>query len=189
MQSIPNLNTGCEVMKMISLRQLITFILIPGILALVLSVGIMIHPAQAAIRQLEEAPGQMVYQSRQSLKDQHGSIWQAIAFKRVQPDGTTSLYLRLVGFPGMAEVDHTRPLKLSNSLGKTWTANDASQKIFTDSANPEPTVAQYDLQPILMQLDPAVPLRLEIPSLHQSSITLNVSPILIQEWRSLAAQS
>ncbi|MCI3281890.1 DUF3122 domain-containing protein [Synechococcus sp. PCC 6717] len=40
-----------------------------------------------------------------------------------------------------------------------------------------------------MQLDPAVPLRLEIPSLHQSSIILNVSPILIQEWRSLAAQS
>ncbi|WP_448533308.1 DUF3122 domain-containing protein [Parathermosynechococcus lividus] len=176
-------------MKMMSLRQLIAFILVLGILSLGLSVGIVVHPAQAAIRQLEEAPGQMVYQSRQSLKDQHGSIWQVIAFKRVQPDGTTGLYLRLVGFPSMAEVDHTRPLKLSNSLGKTWTANDASQKIFTDSANPEPNVAQYDLQPVLMQLDPAVPLRLEIPSLRQSSIILNVSPMLIQEWRSLAAQS
>lgn len=176
-------------MKMISLRQLILFILIPGILALVLNVGVMVHPVQAAIRQLEESPGQMVYQSRQTLKDQQGNIWQAIAFKRVRPDGTASIYLRLVSFPGIAEVDHTRPLKLSNSLGKTWTANDASQQIFTDSATPEPNVAQYDLQPILMQLDPAVPLRLEIPSLSQVSITLNVSPALIEEWQSLTMQS
>lgn len=176
-------------MKMISLRQLILFILIPGILALVLNVGVMVHTVQAAIRQLEESPGQMVYQSRQTLKDQQGNIWQAIAFKRVRPDGTASIYLRLVSFPGIAEVDHTRPLKLINSLGKTWTANDASQQIFTDSATPEPNVAQYDLQPILMQLDPAVPLRLEIPSLSQVSITLNVSPALIEEWQSLTMQS
>jgi hypothetical protein len=171
------------------LRQLIVVIFIPGVLALMLNLGFGIYPAQAAIRQLEEAPGQRVYQSRQTLKDRQGNIWQAIAFKRVRPDGTTSIYLRLVSFPGIAEVDRTRPLKLINSLGKTWTANDVSQQIFTDTAHPEPNVAQYDLQPILMQLNPAVPLRLEIPSLNQVSITLNVSPSLIEEWRSLAARS
>ncbi|OKH27164.1 DUF3122 domain-containing protein [Chroogloeocystis siderophila] len=176
-------------MKMIALRQLILFILVPAIFALSLNVGIMIHPVHAAIRQLEEAPGQMVYQSRQTLKDQWGNIWQAIAFKRVRPEGTATIYLRLVAFPGVVEVDHTRPLKLINSLGKTWTANDVSQQIFTDSAHPEPNVAQYDLQPILMQLNPAVPLRLEVPSLSQSSITLNVSPALLEEWRSLTMQS
>lgn len=172
-------------MRMISLRQLISFILIPGILALALNVGVMVRPVQAAIRQLEEAPGQVVYQSRQTLKDQQGNIWQAIAFKRVKPDGTAGIYLRLVAFPGVAEVDHTRPLKLINSLGKTWTANDASQQIFTDAAHPEPNVAQYDLQPILIQLDPAGPFRLEVPRPDQASTTLNISPALIEEWRSL----
>jgi hypothetical protein len=176
-------------MKMISLRQLILFILIPGILSLVINIGVMVHPAQAAIRQLEESPGQIVYQSRQTLKDQQENSWQAIAFRRVKPDGTAGIYLRLVAFPGVVEVDRTRPLKLINSLGKTWTANDASQQIFTDSATPEPNVAQYDLQPILMHLDPAVPLRLEIPEPGQSSIKLNVSPALIQEWQSLTMQS
>ena len=35
----------------------------------------------AAISQLEEAPGQIVDQTRQTLKDRHGNSWQAIAFK------------------------------------------------------------------------------------------------------------
>ncbi len=173
-------------MAMLLLCPLVRFVLIPGMLVLALTVGAMVHPAQAAIRQLEEAPGQRVYQSRQTVQDQQGNSWQVIAFKRVRPDSTTNLYLRLISFPGVADIDHTRPLQLINSLGKTWTANDASQQIFTDAANPEPNVAQYELQPILMELDPAVPLRLEIPGLHQLNITLNVAPGLVAEWRSLA---
>jgi hypothetical protein len=38
-------------------------------------------------------------------KDQHGNTWQAIAFKRIRPDGQTSFDLRLVGFPGVADID------------------------------------------------------------------------------------
>ncbi|ASC73388.1 hypothetical protein XM38_043530 [Halomicronema hongdechloris C2206] len=35
-------------------------------------------PALAAIRQLEEAPAQVVYQSRQTVQDQQGDRWQVI---------------------------------------------------------------------------------------------------------------
>jgi hypothetical protein len=59
-----------------------------GMLAWVVTLNVAIAPAQAAMRQLEEAPGQMVYQSRQTLKDQQGNSWQAIAFKRIRPDET-----------------------------------------------------------------------------------------------------
>jgi hypothetical protein len=45
--------------------------------------------------------------------------------------------LRLVGFPGVAEIDPTQPIFLTNSLGKTLTAS-------------------YDLDNIL--IDPAVPI-------------------------------
>lgn len=163
-----------------------TFIL--GMLVWALTINLAIAPIQAAIRQLEEAPGQTVYQSRQTLKDQQGNSWQAIAFKRTHPDRTATLYLRLVGFPGTANLDHSQPLTLTDSMGKTFTAADVSHDMFMDQTQMEPDAGQYDLQPILMQLESAIPLRLVLPTLDQSKIILNVSPNVVEEWRSLTVQ-
>ncbi|PAX52964.1 DUF3122 domain-containing protein [Brunnivagina elsteri] len=163
-----------------------TFIL--GMLVWALTINLAIAPSQAAIRQLEEAPGQMVYQSRQTLKDQQGNSWQAIAFKRTHPDRTATLYLRLVGFPGTANLDHSQSLTLTDSMGKTFTAADVSHDMFMDQIQMEPDAGQYDLQPILMQLESAIPLRLVLPTLDQSKIILNVSPNVVEEWRSLTVQ-
>ena len=168
-----------------------TFIL--GILAWVLTSNLAIAPAQAAIRQLEEAPGQTIYQSeiyqsRQTLKDQQGGSWQAIAFQRTLPDRTATLYLRLVGFPGTANLDHSQPLTLTDSMGKTFTAADVSHDMFMEQTQIEPDAGQYDLQPILMQLESAIPLQLILPTLDQSEIILNVSPNVVAEWRSLTVQ-
>ena len=171
----------------IRLGHLASGIMIAGLM-IILALGLAHPPAYAAIRQLEEAPGQMVYQSRQTLQDQHGKSWQAIAFKRVKPDSQVPLYLRLVAFPGMADIDRSRPLMLTNSLGQSWAALDASQPIFTDADRPEPNVGQYDLQPIILDLDPAVPLRLELPVLHQDDLLIPVPSTLLSEWRSLATQ-
>jgi hypothetical protein len=168
-----------------------TFIL--GILVWALTINLAIAPAQATLRQLEEAPGQTVYQSevyqsRQTLKDQQGGSWQAIAFQRTHPDRTATMYLRLAGFPGTANLDHSRPLTLIDSMGKTFTAADVSHDMFMDQTQMEPDVGEYDLQPILMQLESAIPLRLILPTLDQSEITLNVSPDVVEEWRSLTVQ-
>ncbi len=163
-------------------------IVILGILAGVLMINLTIAPVQAAIRQLEEAPGQTVYQSRQVLKDQQGNSWQAIAFKRTHSARTATMYLRLVGFPGAANLDHSRPLTLIDSMGKIFIAADVSHEMFLDQTQMEPDVGEYDLQPILMQLESAIPLRLILPNLDQSEITLNVSPDMVEEWRSLIDQ-
>jgi hypothetical protein len=162
--------------------------LLLGMLVLTVTLNVAIAPAHAAIRQLEEAPGQMVYQARQTLKDQQGNSWQAIAFKRIRPDKAATIYLRLVGFPGTANLDHSQPLTLTNSMGKTLTAVDISQEMFTDKTQIEPDVGQYDLQPILMQLESAIPLQLTLRTLDQSEIILNVSPEMVGEWRSLTDQ-
>ncbi|NER81724.1 MAG: DUF3122 domain-containing protein [Leptolyngbya sp. SIO1D8] len=143
-------------------------------------------PALATIRQLEEVPGQVVYQSRQAVQDQQGDRWQVIAFNRVRPDGSTSFYLRLVGFPGTAEIDRSQPLTLTTSLGQSLTADDASSKIFTDASAPEPNVGQYDLQPIVAKLPAAIPVQLALPILNQPEILLAISPTLIQEWKTVA---
>jgi hypothetical protein len=142
--------------------------------------------AIAAIRQLEEAPGQMVYQSRQTLKDQHGNSWQAIAFKRIRPDGQTNVDLRLVGFPGVVAIDHTQSLILTNSLGKVLTAADTSSHIFTQSNHVESNVGQYDLQPLLSELQPELPLQLTIAMMNSEPVTLSITPALVQEWQMVA---
>lgn len=42
--------------------------------------------AFATVTQIEEYPGQMLYQSRQTLRDQNENSWQVIAFKRIHPE-------------------------------------------------------------------------------------------------------
>jgi hypothetical protein len=171
-------------------RHTIFWSLLLGTLGLVIFLGWgIINPpvALAGIRQLEEAPGQMVYQSRQNLKDQQGNTWQAIAFKRISPDNKVSIYLRLVGFPGVAEIDPVQPLSLTNSLGKTLTASYDLDNILIDPAVPKTNIGQYDLEPILIQLQTSISLKLTLPTIQGEAIRLSIPPTLIEEWKSLAS--
>jgi hypothetical protein len=142
-------------------------------------------PAIAAIRQLEEVPGQVVYQSRRTLTDQTGHNWQAIAFKRIYPDGKSLVYLRLVGFPGTTAIDHSEPLMLISSIGQILPATDASSQIFNDSSFPAPNVGQYDIKPVLPQMQPELSWRLSLPTTNDISLTLQVPSALVQEWQTL----
>jgi len=143
------------------------------------------EPAQADIRTIEEAPGQMLYQTRTTVKDPQGNRWQAIAFKRHKTDGTDTLGLRLVGFPGAADIDRDRPLRLVDSLGKELSAKDTSAKIFTDESAPEPYIGQYDLGAVLANIQSAVPLELQIPVHSGDPVVLLISPPTLAEWKQL----
>ena len=142
--------------------------------------------ASAAITQIEESPGQMLYQSRQNLWDQTGKSWQVVAFKRIHPDGSAILSLRLVGFPGAVELDHTQPLTLTTSMGQTLTAKDVSSEISQDTpalAN----VGEYDIQPVLPQLQAEIPLQLTLPMITGSAIELQIPSTTLQEWQTMFA--
>ncbi len=172
---------NCQTRKFFSWLLLIGAITIFALIGL----GILDVPSSsAAIRQLEESPNQMVYQARQSLKDQHGNTWQTIAFKRVRPDGNSSFELRLVGFPNLVAIDHAQPLTLTNSLGKTLTISDTSSNIFKEGA--QPNVGQYDLQPLLSELQAEIPFKLALPTLKGDAISLSVPPSLVAEWQTVA---
>lgn len=143
--------------------------------------------ASAAITQIEESPGQMLYQSRQNLWDQTGKSWQVVAFKRIHPDGSAILSLRLVGFPGAVELDHTQPLTLTTSMGQTLTAKDVSSEISQDT----PTLAnvgEYDIQPVLPQLQAEIPLQLTLQMITGSAIKLQIPFTAIQEWQTISAR-
>ncbi|WP_225882696.1 DUF3122 domain-containing protein [Thalassoporum mexicanum] len=145
-------------------------------------------PAQAKIWHTHEAPDQVVYQSRQALKDQHRNSWQAIAFNRVRADGSHGFKLRLVGFPGITSIDRDRPLVITTSLGKSFSVADNSSQIFTDATAPEPNIAQYDLMPIVPKLQAAIPIKLQLPTLGDEDIRLSIPPALIDEWQTIAAR-
>jgi len=174
-----------------NVRQLIRWFIVGGLVFFLILIGVEMlgmEPASAAIRQFEEAPGQVLSQSRQTLKDQYENSWQAIAFKRVLPDDSTILALRLVGFPGTVEIDRDQDLALTNSLSKTLRAKDVSDRIFADDAIPEPSVGQYDMAPLIHELAPIMPLKLSLPTTQGEPVELWVPPALIKEWQTLLNQ-
>lgn len=172
------------------MQKTLSWLLLLGGLAILLCLGtgsLTAEPAVAAIAQLEESPGQMLYQSRQTLQDRDGKTWQAIAFKRVR-NGNTGFYLRLVGFPGIVAIDRFQPLTLTTSLEQVFTATDVSEQFLSDSPTAA-NVGQYDLQPILPQLKPEIPLKLSLRTASGSTVTLNVPPLAVQEWHTVAVRS
>jgi hypothetical protein len=141
-------------------------------------------PAFATVTQTEEYTGQMLYQSRQNLQDQTGNSWQAIAFKRIHPEGSAIVSLRLIGFFGGVELDHTQPLTLTTSLGQTLTAKDISNEISQDT----PTlgnVGEYDIKLVLSQLQAEIPVNLILSTIDGESISLSVPSAVIEEWQNL----
>lgn len=175
-----------------NVRQLILWLIVGSLVFSLVLIGVetlSIEPANAAIRQIEEAPGQFLYQSRQTIKDQHENSWQAIAFKRILPDNTTILALRLVGFPGTVEINRSQDLMVTDSLGKTLSAPDVSDRIFAEDATPEPSVGQYDIAPIISELVPIMPLKLSLSTTQGEPVELWVSPTTIKEWQTLLQKS
>lgn len=165
--------------------QPVVWVIVLWLLALLLLLSVTLltaEPAIATLSQIEEAPGQMLYRSQNHLQDQAGKTWQVILFKQLQPDRTQSLYLRLVGLPGAAEVAHPKALNISSGTGKTWQAPD----VFVEEA-PVATVGQYGMQEIVAQLAPD-DVVLGIPVAGSNAVMLPVPRSVIREWQVLAAQ-
>lgn len=71
-------------------------------------------------------------------------------------------------------------------MGKTLTANDTSSTIFTDLAAPEPNVGQYNLQPLLAQLQAEIALELTIAAIDSEAINLSVPSSFVEEWQTIS---
>lgn len=139
------------------------------------------QPALASIRQMEEAPGQVLIQSRHTLKDNRGSSWQVVLFKRNKADGSSMIHLRLVDFPGLADFAHPQPLTITTDAGDLFKAED----MFAEKS-PAANVGEFDLQNILPQL-PVTKLNLFLEIKGDDSTKLSIPPEVVLEWQSVAA--
>jgi Protein of unknown function (DUF3122) len=165
--------------------QMFLWLLLLGILTISILLGLgtfISHPVLAALSHQEEAPGEILYRSQQRLNDASGNSWQVVLFKRVYPGHVVSVNLRLVGYPGSAELPHPQPLRITSTTGKVWKATD----IFLESA-PAPTIGQYDFKDVLPQL-PTDDLLLSLPLGRERFVNIVVPQSLVQEWQEVAAQ-
>jgi hypothetical protein len=157
----------------------------------VLWVGILLSisaPATAAVYIHPDVDGQILYQTRQTLQDQRGYTWQAVAFKFSRSGDSGPLQLRLVGFPGTVELDHRQPLTLLTSRGQSLTVENVSDQV--SKLNPaEPHVGQWNLQPVLIELGNAIFLDLSVKTADGEAVRLAIAPETIEQWQTVAACS
>ncbi len=145
-------------------------------------------PVQAEVYIHPDVDGRLLYQTRETLKDQRGYTWQAVAFKFSQAGGSGPLQLRLVGFPGTVALDHEQPLTLLTSLGQKLTVENVSDQV--SKTNPtEPHVGQWNLQPVLIELGDSMFLDLSVTTTDEQTLRLPISPQTIEEWQTVAACS
>jgi Protein of unknown function (DUF3122) len=159
------------------LNQLFTWLLV--VIIFLFTTFAIPQSAEALIRQQQETPEQILYQSRHTLRDQTGNSWQVVLFKRVNQGNVKEIDLRLVGFPGTVEFAHPQDLKIIDQ-GNVFTASDR----FTD-VSPSPNVGQFNLEEILPQLLTQQTLTLDLP-LKNSASTIKVPFPVILEWQEIA---
>ena len=139
-----------------------------------------VAPAQARIDAYPDAiTATGVVRSLESLRDLDYRSWQVVAFREGAPGG--DLRLRIVGYPGRVRLDHPTPLLVSSGRF-LWELEDvtlASARLGNDTRD---AAAEFDLAPLLSDLDRNRPLRLELPGVFTE---LPVPPYVVAEWRRL----
>jgi len=154
--------------------------------------GLLLAPALASLlwlalptsaaAQLHAHPdenGRPVLRSLESLRDLDYQSWQLVAYREGKPGGP--LTLRIVGYPGKVRLDHPTAL-LVRSGRLHWELADittANPQLAGDSRD---AAAEFDLAPLIADLQQNRPLRLELPGVF---VELPVPPYVVAEWRSL----
>ena len=123
-----------------------------------------------------------IKRSLESLRDLDCQTWQIIVYPSLKV--SNNLILRIVGYPGSLRTDHPTNL-IVNSGRKKWDLNDITTNKKAKSENLNDSVAEFDLSPLISELDKNRPLRLILPGLIND---LPIPPYLVGEWRTLAEE-
>ena len=124
-----------------------------------------------------------IKRSLESLQDLDYQTWQIIVY----PSSKVSkkLILRIVGFPGSLRIDHPTDLVIKTGR-KKWDLEDVTKKSKVQFETLNDSAAEFDLSPLIAELDKNRPLRLSLPGLIND---LPIPPYLVGEWRSLTEKN
>jgi hypothetical protein len=146
-------------------------------LALILAVAP--APALARLHAHPDADGTPVLRSLESLRDLDDQSWQVVAYREGPPGGP--LRLRIVGYPGKVRLDHPTPLEVSSGR-LHWLLEDVTLASAALARDSRAAAAEFDLAPLLADLERNRPLRLRLPRVFSE---LAVPPYVVAEWRRL----
>ncbi len=145
----------------------------------VASLSAIAPPVSAVILTQEESPGQILYQSRHRLRDKTGHTWQSILYKRVTNGDSSSLTLRLVGFPGTVEIVRTAAIEITTPSGETIALNDRFEE---DS--PAANVGEYDMEGAIGQFPKTGSLGLSLKT-AKGTTQIEIPLAVVVEWQDL----
>ena len=123
-------------------------------------------------------PGVAVVRSLESLRDLDHQSWQVVAYRQADGTAKASLRLRLVGFPGKMRFQHPTSLQVRSGR-RQWFLADVTLSQPELVADGRAAAAEFDLAPLLVDLDQARPLRLTLPGVF---LELPVPPYVVAEW-------
>jgi hypothetical protein len=152
------------------------------LLSLLLVVALWLGVPAAARAQLHahaDDNGTPVVRSLESLRDLDYQSWQVVVYREGRAGGP--LKLRIVGYPGKVRLDHPTSL-LVRSGRRLWELPDITLDNPRLAADGRAAAAEFDLAPLIADLDQNRPLRLELPGVF---VELPVPPFVVEEWRSL----
>ncbi len=120
-----------------------------------------------------------IKRSLESLQDLDYQTWQVIVYPSSKL--SKNLILRIVGYPGSLRIDHPTNLIVSSGR-KNWNLKDITKKSKAKLETLNDSYAEFDIDPLIADLDKNRPLRLSLPGLIND---LPIPPYLVSEWRTL----
>ena len=157
---------------------LVVAILLVGLLPALLGPS----PAWALIHaHPDETTATGVVRSLESLRDLDYQSWQVVAYREGPPQPEAPITLRIVSYPGRVRLDHPTPLLVSSGR-RLWELADTTLSSPKLAGDGRAAAAEFDLSPLLADLENNRPLRLELPGVFTE---LPVPPYVVKEWRSL----
>lgn len=155
-----------------------------GLLVCLLALCLSLVGPAPAVAMLQASPGETgtgLVRSLESLRDLDYDSWQVVAYREGSPAESAAVILRIVSYPGRVRLDHPTPL-LVRSGRRLWQLDDitlANPKLAGDA---RAAAAEFNLTPLLADLQTNRPLRLELPGVF---VELPVPPYVVSEWRAL----
>ena len=125
----------------------------------------------------------VIKRSLESLRDLDCQTWQLIVYPSSKV--SKNLILRIVGYPGSLRIDHPTNL-IVNSGMKNWDLKDITSIDKARFETLNDSVAEFDLNPLISELNKNRPLRISLPGLIDD---LRIPPYLVSEWRTLAKEN
>jgi hypothetical protein len=129
----------------------------------------------------DETTATGVVRSLESLRDLDYQSWQVVAYREGPPRQNAPITLRIVSFPGRVRLDHPTPLLVSSGR-RLWELADTTLSSPKLAGDGRAAAAEFDLTPLLADLENNRPVRLELPGVFTE---LPVPPYVVKEWRSL----